>query len=319
MKNMTKPIKAAAALLSLAALLDCGAATGQEVRVINSLGDYERFLAAASGKQFEQQEQLWAAFEARFPDIYQDIVFPRSDPNWRAKRRARLQHAFQQLPVAAPRITEMMRHADVIANGQAALFRNAFPDLQPGTPLVFIPISTFNVAAQPTSYGPRSLVVGVDFILENHDVLESLFAHEFFHVYHFGKLEGKPYGSTMASPLWIEGFATFVSARLNPAVPPESIFMSPALAAACTPANLRAWAAEYLKFMHSSAGDVELQSAWFRIATPQPLPRRGYCLGFHVTQLLARDHSLASMASWDEIVYQPHIEAALKELAAPLR
>lgn len=304
-----------AALLGAAAMLGASQARCQEVRIVNSLGDFERFLAQASGKDFPQQEVLWREFEARYPGIYEDIVFPRSDPDWRARRIARLKTSFARMPEMAPHIVAMMRRADAIANGQAALFRKVFPDLQPGTSLVFIPLSTFNVAARPTAYGPFSLVVGVDYILQNHDVLDSLFAHEFFHVYHFGKLKDRPHGSTMASPLWIEGFATFVSAQLNPTVAAVSILMDPALAAACTPDNVRRWASDYRAIVRQDADRADLQAAWFRMTTPEPLARRGYCLGLHVARLLAEATPMQTMATWDETVYQPKIEAALDVLA----
>jgi hypothetical protein len=308
------------ALSLLAGLLLPGYAFGQ-IRVINTLTDFEQFWGAAQGKPFEQQEQLWAAFEAKYPDIYQGIVFPRSNPNWQQSRTSKLKSAFSDMPAMAPRIMAILEQADAIANAQLATFLKEFPDLAAGTPVIFIPLSTFNAAVRPaavmTSTGRTSLVLGVDYLIENDDALDAVFMHEFFHIYQFDGLEGRPYGSNMASPLWFEGFATYLSARLNPSVATKRIYMDSELATACTPDNIRKWSGEYLQLYRKEV-DKAMHTAWFRVSTKERPKRRGYCVGAQVVQLLAQSHSLLEMAKWDETIYEPHIGAALEKLAMPL-
>lgn len=307
----------------VSALLAPAAAASPALKVVNTLSDFRQFWAAAAGKPFAEQEQLFSAFEARYPDIYQNIVFPRSDTGWKERRLARLREAFTRMaaPGGFARIEAMMARADTIAAGQAAAFARDLPGLARGTPVIFIPVSTFNAAVRPaevmTSYGQRALVIGVDFLLDNGDALDVVFAHELFHLYHFDRLEGKPFGSTMATPLWIEGFATYVSERLNPGQPARAIYMDEALAAACTDANASAWAAQFLPLLGRGASDAAAQKDWFRITGDAPLKRRGYCLGAKVAaQLAAQGETLASMAAWDETVYEAKIGAALKGMAA---
>jgi hypothetical protein len=312
-------------LLALAGLLAgfccSGLAWGQAVKVINSLPDFEQFWSEAQGKPFEEQERLWTSFEAKYPDIYERIVFPRSDPNWRQRRLDKLRTTFARLPALAPRIIALMRGADSTAEHAAERFRQDFPDLEPGTPVVFIPIATFNAAVRPPEvlprYGRYTLVLGADFIIDNHDVLDVDFAHEFFHVYHFGKLRDRPNGSTMAAPLWVEGFATYVSAAMNPSAAPASIFMDAELASACTPANVARWSKQYLHIAGQGADSPELQSAWFRIVSATRPRRRGYCVGYHVARVLAASNKLSDMAGWDETVYQAQVASALRTLAGP--
>lgn len=314
---MTKIKTLLAGLCALVVLL--APARAADVRVINALDDFRTFRSQAQGKGFAEQERLWTAFEAKYPDVYQRIAFPRSDPGWEERRLAKLREAFARLPAAGGAIEAMMEGAEALAQRQAAAFRKTFPDLPADMLVVFVPIATFNAAVRPAEtmsvYGRAALVIGVDYVLDNRDVVDSLFAHEFFHVYHFGKLAGRPSNSTMASPLWIEGLATYVSAVMNPAVAPASILLDPALAEACTPANVRAWAKDYQQMLGQDASSPALQRAWFRSVSDAKPRRRGYCLGFHVARVLARGNSLQEMAAWDETVYQPRIAAALSELA----
>jgi hypothetical protein len=58
--------------------------------------------------------------------------------------------------------------------------------------------------------------MGVDFIAERNDNLNVLFSHEFFHTYHEDHLKPGDSGRTMATPLWKEGLATYISGVLNP-------------------------------------------------------------------------------------------------------
>jgi hypothetical protein len=46
------------------------------------------------------------------------------------------------------------------------------------------------------------------------------------------------------------------------------------------------------------------------------LPRRGYCLGYHVAKRLAAGATMGTMASWDETVFQAKIEGELRALAS---
>jgi hypothetical protein len=312
-----------AAAVVVSALLAPPGAAGQALKVVNTVGDFRQFWTAAAGKPFSEQEQLFRAFEARYPDLYQNIVFPRSDPRWQERRMARLREAFPRMaaPGGFARIAAMMDRADAIAAAQAAVFAKSLPGLARGTPVIFIPVSTFNAAVRSadvmTSYGQRALVIGVDYLMDNGDALDVVFAHELFHLYHFDRLEGRPFGSTMATPLWIEGFATYVSERLNPGQPARAIYMDQALAEACTDANASDWAAQYLPLLGRDAGDAALQKDWFRSTGDAPLKRRGYCLGAKVAaKLAAQGETLAAMAAWDETEYEAKIGAALKVMAA---
>ncbi len=286
----------------------------QELVIVNNAEDFKQFWSQAKGKKFADQAVLWLSFEKTYQDVYENLVFPRSNPNWEGDRAAVLKKSFDRILAIETPLFASLDTANSVALSQAKRFKGVFPDLEDGTPVIFIPISQANgTAITLPTYGKRALVIGLDTILNLHNNLDVVFSHEFFHIYHFKQLDGEAFGETMTTQLWVEGFATYESLVLNPGANYEAIFMDASLASACTPENVREWSKQYLAIYRQPV-DTNLLKAWFRMSGLELPKRRGYCLGYYVIKLLAKETPLAVMAKWDENTYVEKTGWALNQL-----
>lgn len=291
------------------------------VQVINTGKDFQLFWANAEEKSFEEQEKLWSVFEDKYREIYDNVVFDKTNPNWQNKRIERLKTFFAKLPNLVSKMDILFAEAEQMAIGQADKFKITFPDLQEGTPIVFLPGITFNGKAKSLpSLGRAALFVGVDLVAERNDPLDVLFSHEFFHIYQFDLLKDKSIWQTFSSPLWFEGFATYVSGVLNPTSSQDILLMDNDLSIECSKqANINKWAQAYLLFYNiKNLDETTLNNYykdWFLLSGTSNPTRRGYCLGFKVIQEVAKQNSISSMAQWDETTFSLKIGEALNKLA----
>jgi hypothetical protein len=176
-----------------------------------------------------------------------------------------------------------------------------FPDLPNDVVVYLVPsLFSFNgkVAKLPSS-GRAALFIGVDFVAKRNDNLDVLFSHEFFHAYHDGKIATGDMNSTMASPLWKEGFATYVSGLLNPTQPLDVLLMDKVLAEDCKSKDkISDMAKAYLPLLETD-GETTYED-WFLMSGPTRPTRRGYCLGYFAVQEIAKSHDLSELTTWSE-------------------
>jgi hypothetical protein len=292
-----------------------------EVQVINTGKDFQIFWRSAEGKTFEEQEKLWTEFEDKYREIYDTIVFDKSNPNWKNNRINMLKWLFSRLPNIASNMNDLFDHAEEISLNQAVRFKKTFPDLQEDTPVVFLPGLTFNGKAEYLpSFGRSTLFIGVDLVADRNDSIEVLFSHEFFHIYQFEFLKNKTIWQTFSSPLWFEGFATYASGILNPTFSEETILMDEKLSVECNnQKNIQTWSNEYLLFYDNHSLDEDtsnkLYKDWFKISSESNPKRRGYCLGLKVIQNIASQNSIQDMVRWDEPTFSLKVGEALNNLS----
>jgi len=226
----TGPMAVRLRALALTLLMACPTlAPAQTVKVISAYDDFRQFWAQARDQEFSKQEALWAVFEAKYGEVYDEVVFPHDRPDWQAHRSAALRAAFAALARDEGPFDALFAHAATITTTQLARFRAAFPDQHSNLTVLFLPLLPFNAGSRHIArYGGDTLLVGVQQVVDNHDVLPVLFAHEFFHMYQFDALKDLRSGETMTSPLWFEGFASYVSAVLEPNASAAQVYGRPA-------------------------------------------------------------------------------------------
>jgi hypothetical protein len=292
-----------------------------EIQVINTGKDFQIFWQNAEGKTFEEQEKLWTVFEDKYREIYDTVVFDKSNPNWQNRRIEMLKWLFSRLPYIASNMNMLFDHAEEMTLSQTTRFKETFPDLQEGIPVVFLPGLTFNGKAQLLpSFGRTTLFIGVDRVIDRNDPVDILFSHEFFHIYQFEFLKNKTIWQTFSSPLWFEGIATYASGILNPGSSEEKLLMDEKLSIECkNQKNIQEWSNDYLLFYNKYSLDDNtlnnLYKDWFLISGDSNPKRRGYCLGFRVIQTIASQNNLQDMVRWDESTYILKVGEALNNLS----
>jgi hypothetical protein len=285
-------------------------------QVVNLGPDYKDFLNATKGKSQSVIEQEWSKFEAKHQALYDEAVFGKSDSGWQDRRTKQLAAFLSKVEPLLPKMIELFDRAEEIVNEKESLFKTLFPDLPNDIPVIFMPsLSTFNGKLTNISgYNRMPLLIGIDFIVERNDNLDVLFTHEFFHAYHLGKLPPGSTWRTMATPLWIEGFATYVSGVLNPTQPDSILLMDQTLASKCANTD---WLAEAAK-QYLSVLDTDNETTytdWFTLRGQTQPPRRGYCLGLHVIREVAKTHSLSEMVVWHEDRFSKEISLVLLKMS----
>ena len=292
------------------------------VRVVNLGPDFKVFLREIKTENtIESRRRAWDNFETKHQFLYDNVVFDKqNNPNWNERREKKLKLFFDTLPAIQDKMISIFDGADAIVQTHSEKFNQFFPDMPDGLSVYVLPsLMSFNgFVGHLTGEKYTPLFLGIDLIAQRNDNLDLLFSHEFFHVYHFSK-KLKAW-SNFASPLWFEGFATYVSSVLNPRASDSDVLMDSDLGTHCNNTTERAkWANDYLKVI-AVDGDSELAeqiySDWFKMDGAFPVKRRGYCLGLHVLRPLGTDHGLKEMALWSEDWFKSKVEQMLTEMAA---
>ncbi len=211
---------------------------------------------------------------------------------------------------------EIFFRADQIVADQETRFRTLFLNLAPDIPVIFLPsLFSFNGKVQEISgLGRPGLLMGVDFIMKRNDDLNVLFSHEFFHAYHESHLRPDSRGKTMATPLWKEGFATFVSGILNPDQSEAVLLIDPSLEQACGDSRLLSkMASLYLEVLSTNVETTD--NDWFMLSGPTQPTHRGYCLGLNVLRELSKQYPVTEMVDWNETRFGHEVEIVLKAFA----
>src|SRR3989339_1548840 len=249
----------------------------------------------------EQKNILLDNFESKNQFLYDTGVYRKGDGDWTARKTKRREIFFKELPNIETKMNILFDAAERLVTEKEFAFKKLFPDLSDNIPVVFMPsIFSFNgrVMLLP-EFKRNGLLMGVDFISYRSDNLDVLFSHEFFHAYHFDKLPDGSIWKTMATPLWLEGFATYVSGLLNPTQSTAVLLMDNELANHCNDhAFVKTWAKEYLVALNS--GGEQIYDDWFSMGGQTKPTRRGYCLGFKVVEEIAKSSNLNEMVVWTE-------------------
>lgn len=293
------------------------ALNSQAAQLVNLGAEYDAFVKATDGQDSSVVEAEWAKFEARHQSIYDNAVYRKSEPGWEKRVEQRRTNFFGEYKQLTPQMDLLFAKADSIVQEQEARFRKIFPDLSPTTPVVFMPsLFAFNGKVQfLEEFGRPGLLMGVDFIVKRNDNQNVLFAHEFFHAYHESHLAEGATGRTMATPLWKEGFATYVSGVLNPQESDEVLLMDLALAHACSDTKIFAqMASEYLQVINTDGANS--YNDWFTMVGSTQPTRRGYCLGLSIIRFLVKTYPVTDMINWDESRFAQESETALRAMAA---
>ncbi|MBI2516548.1 MAG: hypothetical protein HYV95_06490 [Opitutae bacterium] len=293
--------------------------------------EFKAFWAEAQGKPIEQQLQVWDRLvEARHRDFYEIFVWDKAaNPRWQERKRRLLGKMFAKYPALYPAMIANFERFPATIATQVARFRRSFPDAVFTGPIYAAPVASFNgkggEGGSADGSGELTLAFGIDLISERNDDVDILYAHELFHIYH-GKAAGideKVFAEQgrLTLPLWMEGFATYVSGLLNPDKPDGELLMDASLGRVA--ASERRWlAAEFLKVAGGKAVDEHGSLAfnqWFSAGESKvraDLPSRcGYWLGLAVARELAKTHPLDEMVRWRVPEIHRHMLEALQELA----
>lgn len=289
-------------------------AQAQNIKLTSTLPDFQQFWSNAKGKDIAEQEKLWRQFEGKYAAVYEQILPSASTSAGKTQHTDKVRHLLNTLPATVDAVFQLYGKAAHFTQAQAARFKQHFPDMQDGMQVIYLPTLGINGAQRNVeAMGGEVLIIGVDRIAESGESLDVLFSHEFFHLYLSNKIRHLPSGATMASPLWHEGLATYVSKVMTPDSSPAQQLMQPELALACTADNVKIWAREYARVIRLEPAGKQYAD-WFRVVSEQPVKRRGYCLGLHASSLIATKHSLMEMTTWGEAQFLPKLEQALAEL-----
>lgn len=260
----------------------------------------------------------WNSFEKKYSDIYSDL-FPQNDPVKQEKKQIRLERFRLALQQKQSKIINFYEKAENIIDLQFSRFINVFPDVQSGASVFVIPsLGTFNGRVIELPSKQPALLIGLDQIAETDEDLDVLFSHEIFHIYHSQQMVSKTYWRTLATAIWLEGFATYVSGQLNPQKSAAIILMSEGLARKCNdPSFIKERAASYLKIIDKTQAEDptgKIYASWFN-ADNSPMSRSGYCLGWVVLKEIGKSNSNLEMVKWDEDLFSSKIKESLRRLA----
>ncbi|MBK9323746.1 MAG: hypothetical protein IPM97_12525 [Bdellovibrionaceae bacterium] len=223
-------------------------------KVINWGPDFEATFSNSSSLTIDQKNELLNSFEMKSPYIFEKIIYRKNEGDWLGRKAKKRELFFAELENLKPKMATLFKNAEVLVAEKEAQFKKLFPDLANDIPVIFIPsIFSFNgkVVYLP-DYGRTGLLMGVDLISYRNDNTDVLFSHEFFHAYHEDNLADGSTGATMATPLWKEGFATYVSGLLNPDQDDNVLLMDEALAKKCADQKfVKEIAKEYLVLLQT--------------------------------------------------------------------
>lgn len=261
-----------------------------------------------------QRLRNWEHFESKYQDIYDDVVYQKQTAGWEERQIKKRQKFFQSLPGIRTDMLELFQNTNI---SEAELrFKELFSDLPGDIPVVLMPsIFSFNGKVTYVSQFKQSaLLIGIDFVAQRKDNIHVLFSHEFFHAYHQRKIPEGSTGATMATPLWKEGFATYVSGALNPEQTDEVLLMDKDLAAKCNQSEFVAEIANQYLAVLETDGEATYAD-WFLMSGPTQPTRRGYCLGLHVVREIAKTNSILDMTTWEEARFSKVIKGTLVQIS----
>lgn len=292
--------------------------TGQ-LRIVNLGEDFRAFLAEAENAGPEVQLAAWLKLEAKFPAGMANSIFRTDDQGLEAARRKFLPWYMTKLPSYKDGMLKLFEAGPARIEAAFANFKTVFPDYSPDITVYLLPsFFTFNACAWPgnIAFGPDMMLA----LGETEKSFSLTTAHEAFHTYSFSKIPGE--AKTMATPLWLEGSATYASGLLTAGATESEALLDPVMAGRCAdPAFVKDLAARYRPLLAKPRDGEEaaaIRAAWFQYykSTPENPSRAGYCLGLQVFKRLAASHDLSTMMTWPEPEFSKIIDSTLAQITA---
>jgi uncharacterized protein YjaZ len=244
-----------------------------------------------------------------------------SDPQKLSARYDRLRKFIRGDAGAATRILRTFTQFESEAPKHISTFKKMFSEADYDYQVYLLPsFLWFSGRAGFVDQNTIVVAFGVDQISKNNENVSVLFAHEMFHALHFKtlKFDKKRHIKTESDPwasLWIEGFASYVSAIATGTDQSlEGVFgRSGRQCAQKKDTLLKTFLAD--ANAHPVFSDL-LFDKWFGAGDDQKgIPSMAaYCLGVLAVKELVKTHSLPELLQWDPSERQADFRKALEKI-----
>jgi len=325
--RLSNMLKAAAIALSVGSPVASGAQHQDAAPPIDQ--SFMTFWQAAKDKPFAEQEKLWDKFiEGPREAVYRSVVWEvRNQPDWRQQKEKALPARFNEYQRMGQDIPGGVHAISEALGVQTKRFAQYFG--ASGQPRVIVVLApNFDAKSGVLPNGDPVLALAVDSLMLEKASLDIVLPHELFHLWdaeHSGITnDGVMPRTHLTLPLFEEGLATYVSTVVSPGHTDGEYLLQRDLGA-LPDARLPEAAQRFLQEADELTIDPAKHATsktfarWFEGGnTPfqADLPNRaGYWLGLHAIRILARQHSLAEMASWSPAEAEQEIRTALSVLA----
>ena len=287
--------------------------------ILNLGPEFKVYVDQNRGSEWDTRWSNWKVFETKYSSYFSEGLCASQSDGCEEKKKLRLREFFMALPRLEPKLWNYFQSSAEAIEVQRRAFKKEFVDFKDDTLVVLMP-SLLGFNGRVATIGERHvLLIAPDSLLDRADNLDVVFSHELFHVYQFDRIGKGEIFRTMASPLWFEGFATWMSIFLNPGTGDAPALMDDALAAYCSsPDHVSFLAKEYLSIlsMKSDSPTVDtVYQRWFLLSSNTVPTRRGYCLGLQVMRQLTHSQDFKPLVALDESQFTPLVLSALENLA----
>jgi hypothetical protein len=217
--------------------------------------------------------------------------------------------SFDRVPAIESSMRALSARLTADLPAELAAFRRTFPKFRCAVPVYFLySAGAFDGATRDVA-GKESLMFGLDVIARLEEELSPLVAHELFHVYHGEAVDEE--SKAFSWSMWEEGLASYVSRRLNPALPEEKICCLPQI----DRADLPKIAAAALGLLDSESREDYARYFLGGQKESEVPARSGYYLGYLVASEAGKTHTLEELAAWSPRQVRAAAEKTLRQLA----
>ncbi len=301
----------------------------KEMKIINLRNDLVSFWKEAKNKDHEKRVNLWnEVIEQKYPYLYSNQVWrSESRKGWKDFKAKKLKETFSYYDSSFEKVVDMFDSFNETLSRQMSKYSKLFPGSDfSNTPIVVLPSAmTFNGRGGSHKDYPDVpvLYMGIDFISQRNDNIDILYSHELFHIYHVDRMKvneevflkkGK-----MTLPLWLEGFATWVSGEFNEDGRIDELLMDDNFES-IDKKILRSVSLRFLQDADKlvTADKMNIYQSWFNMDQPpviNGLPSRlGYFLGYFVVDEIAKKNDIKDMVFWDHERVHKEVVSALQHL-----
>lgn len=303
--------------------------TNTTPKIVNLGENFKEFWAKAKGKPFNEQIKIWDQIvEKPYQSFYDQMVWQKKDrPDWQDIKNKRLREFFSKYNDRYSDIAKSFDTFNQTVEYQLKQFKAKFSGTDLSVVVWAVPSPTFNgqVGSAPEKADETIMAVGIDMTVLLGSEVNSLFAHELFHVLHQTKLDKivtdkERDEAKLTEPLFKEGFATYISGVLNPTQTDDILLMSDDLAKISV-ADMMWLAKRFLEQANEKAFDErkpDIYRNWFsrtgKIRNDLPT-RCGYALGLKVMRKLVTTNKIEDMLTWNFNTIHSKVIEALKPIA----
>lgn len=297
-----KSIAMILSLLALACMMTPDVCAG-DIKVMNSGKDFSKFWSMQKGLNADEKVDLFERLViSKYEEAYYVTVFKGQE---RDRREIIKAYLWRIDDINAREIIDFADRFDRIAEKQVRRFKGNFRNVAIETDVYgIIGFDWFWGKMVALKGNPNNLAFDIARLKDLDDrKLNIIFAHELVHSIHLPSM-GITSIATLLQGMWTEGFASYVSGKLNGSSDAETV-LGRINAAKCE--DLPAVIQKFRPVMYGKMTDLQ-EKKWLSANGP------AYCLGFHVVKHLNRKHSMDEMISWKMEELTPHVEAALSVL-----